>query len=129
MSRSIKQKDLKILFGRAAGRCAFPTCRVELVASKTEFDSAQVIANVAHIVAHSDDGPRADPTYPRAQRSAYDNLVLLCPTHHDLVDAQDNTYTVETLRAWKSAHEKWVDEQLREAVPRVSFAELEVRKA
>ena len=126
MARSYSQRDLKLLWGMAAARCAFPGCRQLCVAEATEHDDTHVIGEIAHIVAHEDDGPRADKDYPKELRDKYDNLVLLCPTHHTLVDKQDSTYTVENLREWKQAHELWVQEVLSDEIPNVSFAELEI---
>lgn len=41
-----------------------------------------------------------------------DNLVLLCNVHHQLVDDQPATWTVERLHAIKDAHEQWVVDRL-----------------
>lgn len=43
---------------------------------------------------------------------SYDNLILLCKTHHKLVDEQTNKFSVERLREIKAAHEQWVRETL-----------------
>jgi len=40
------------------------------------------------------------------------NLVLLCPTHHAIVDSEPNSWTEENLRHAKSDHEVWVRAQL-----------------
>ncbi len=126
MARYYSRPDIKVLWGLAAARCAFPGCRRELVQTATEADSAAVIGKQAHIVAHSDDGPRADPSSPRENRDKYENLVLLCGTHHDVVDVQPNTYAVADLSRWKAEHEKWVYDSLVEAVTQVQFTELEM---
>jgi len=42
------------------------------------------------------------------------------------VDKQGSTYAAEELRRWKGEHEQWVRDRLREEVPEVGFAELEV---
>jgi hypothetical protein len=82
---------------------------------------------MAHIVGHSDDrGPRADPSRPPEQRNLAENLILLCPTHHVLVDAQDSTYTVAELRRWKAEQERFVRDALGAKVRAVGFAELEL---
>ena len=46
--------------------------------------------------------------------------------HHDLIDGQRSTYTVEELLRIKQEHEAWVDSRLEQATPDVGFAELEV---
>lgn len=126
MGRKYPTKDVKLLWGLAAGRCAFPNCKVPCIASASEYDSAVVLGKIAHIVAHSDDGPRADPSMPPDDRDKYDNWILLCAAHHDLVDAQANTYTVSALIDWKNSHEEWVRSRLVQAIPSVGFAELEM---
>lgn len=93
-TRSYFDKDLKLLWGLAAARCACKKCRVECVAEGTAKDRAAIFGKIAHIVAHSDTGPRADPSYPKKLRDKYENLILLCGNHHDIVDVQENTYTV-----------------------------------
>jgi hypothetical protein len=45
-----------------------------------------VIGKIAHIVADSDDGPRADRQMSEDARRREPNLILLCGTHHDIVD-------------------------------------------
>lgn len=122
--RSYADRDLKLLWGLAAGRCS--KCRCVVVADATEADPHAIIGEIAHIVAHGDKGPRADPTLAKADRDKYENLILLCPNDHTLVDKQDSTYKADDLRSWKRDHELWVFERLREEVPDVGFAELEV---
>jgi hypothetical protein len=126
MARKYPNKDLKLLWGLSAGRCAFPNCRHQCIALETDFDATATLGKIAHIIAHSDDGPRANPAMPLEDRDCYENWMLLCPTHHDLVDVQPNTYTVEDLQRWKREHEQWVQESLAEAIPAVTFVELEM---
>src|SRR5690348_14725805 len=110
---SISLKTHKMLWGRAANRCAYPGCRKELVMDRTATDDESVIGDEAHIVARETDGPRGDNSGLSAeQRDRYDNLLLLCKVHHKLVDDQPNEYTVDKLRAFKQQHEKWVVQSL-----------------
>jgi hypothetical protein len=55
----------------------------------------------------SDAGPRGDSSTPTAARNAVGNLMLLCPSCHDIVDKHPADYPVERLRAMKAAHEAW----------------------
>jgi tetratricopeptide (TPR) repeat protein len=104
VARSYSQRDIKLLFALSRNRCAYPGCDNPIVADATEFDDAAVVGQIAHIVASSGRGPRGDPTFPPEQLDREPNLLLLCGHHHALVDAQDATYTVEQLRAWKREH-------------------------
>lgn len=99
-------RDRKLLWGRAGNRCAFPKCNQQLIVeSQGAKRGAALIGREAHIVAQQDDGPRANKQLPQVERDAYPNLILLCPTHHDLVDSDTATYTVGILDGMKAAHE------------------------
>lgn len=126
--RKYPVSDVKLLWGLAAARCAFPGCRVECVEQATALDRAVVLGKIAHIVAHSahQQAPRSDRTFRSELRDRYENWILLCGPHHDTVDGQPNTYTVIDLRRWKTEHENWVRERLTAEIPLVTFAELEI---
>lgn len=124
-ARHYPPADVKYLYGAAAGRCAFPDCRKFVLLPGTEETKARQIGEIAHIVAHSDDGPRGDPSYPREKLDTYENWVLLCPTCHDTVDAQPERFPKEFLRKLKIDHEMWVDKMLSSAMTKVTFSELE----
>jgi len=109
---SITLKTRKMLWGRAANRCAFSDCRRELVMDATETDDESIIGEECHIIAREDEGPRGDATFPVEKRDKYDNLILLCNTHHKLIDDQPNTYTVEKLKEVKKSHIDWIDSSL-----------------
>jgi len=101
MPRQPSIKTLKVLFAQSLNRCAAPGCDTPVVAKATARDDAAPLAQVAHIVARTDHGPRGDPDFPRDQLHAESNLILLCGHHHALVDAQDATFTADELRQWK----------------------------
>jgi hypothetical protein len=63
--------------------------------------------HIAHIVAHSSDGPRFNEAISPAERKRFHNLLLLCKPHHSLVDSKEHekTYTVTVLKGWKEARE------------------------
>ncbi len=90
---------IKRLFAVSGNQCAFPGCSTPLVVSGT------VTGEVCHIRARSPDGPRYDPTQTDEERHAFENLVLMCPVHHRIVDADPGTYTVEKLLGIKARHE------------------------
>jgi len=105
-------KTRKMLWGRAANRCAFPDCRKELVMDATETDDESIIGEECHIIAREDDGPRGDSSFPIEKRDKYDNLLLLCNIHHKVIDDQQNTYTVDVLKKLKSDHIDWINSSL-----------------
>ncbi|MCH1643274.1 HNH endonuclease, partial [Paenibacillus timonensis] len=72
---SISSKTRKMLWGRAANRCAI--CKIELVMDETETDDESVIGDECHIVAREEDGPRGESILSKEQRDKYNNLILL----------------------------------------------------
>jgi len=54
--RSYSDRTLKILWGRAAGRCAVPNCRIEVLVDATDHDPIVVIGDIAHIEGSSSAG-------------------------------------------------------------------------
>jgi CBASS immunity sensor of nucleotide second messenger signals len=113
-SRNYSARTIKILWGRAAGRCAVPTCRVELLVDETEYDPIVVIGDIAHMAAASDDGPRADESLSARDRDQYENLILLCKNCHTRIDGQKHTNPVAVIRKLKADHEAWVRTALPE---------------
>src|SRR5687767_2432427 len=77
-----------------------------------DHDNAAAIGFIAHIVAHSPGGPRADPDFPLEALDTCANWIPPCPNHPALVDAQPETYDAQTLRDWKAQHEQWVVQRL-----------------
>ncbi len=122
--RYYNDRDLKLLWGLAAARCAI--CRESLVAEETQLDSQVVVGKMGHILGHSPGGPRFDASKSPEFLRSYENLILLCGQHHDVVDGQQSTYTVDELLKLKSEHEAWIYSRLAQATPDVGFAELEV---
>ena len=50
---------LKLLWGRAGGRCSL--CRKDVFIDEDEAQSSSLVSEYCHIAAESDDGLRADP--------------------------------------------------------------------
>lgn len=63
------------------------------------------VGEIAHIEAEKPGGARYNSNQPDADRFGYENLILLCPNHHTLMDKDPDTYTVEVLRVIKVNHE------------------------
>lgn len=101
-----------MLWGRAAGRCSFPGCHLDLVLDATETDDPSLVGEFCHIVAESDNGPRGRSPLTPLQRNSYGNLIVLCSVHHKQIDDQENTYTVEHLQTIKQEHEAFVKSSL-----------------
>lgn len=97
--------DYKLLWGRAAGICSKPGCQKDLTVILENSPSYNV-GEMAHIIAKKPYGPRG---IAEGGSDAYDNLILLCPTCHRLVDkAPEGTFPVEMLDKWKAQHERLI---------------------
>jgi hypothetical protein len=92
---------VKRLFAVSGNRCAFPSCSHPLV----EPESGKVVGRICHIKASSPRGPRYDPTQTDEERHSFANLLLMCPVHHDVIDADEKAYTVSRLEETKRDHE------------------------
>lgn len=100
---SISEGDIKLLWGRAAGMCSRPDCGADLTRLVDGGENYNV-GEMAHVIAHSPSGPRGRND---AGSDAYDNLILLCPTHHrDIDKAPAGLFPVEMLHSWKTKHEE-----------------------
>lgn len=60
------------------------------------------MAEICEIRSGSPGGPRFDASLNVADRHGYENLVLLCPTHHRLVDEYSASYGVDKLQQFKA---------------------------
>jgi hypothetical protein len=91
----------KRLFAVSGNRCAFRNCRQPLVDELT----GKVTARICHIKGNKPTSKRYDSSQPEEERQGFDNLILMCPVHHDVVDADDVTFTEDVLRVLKVEHE------------------------
>ncbi len=109
----VPMSEQRILFQRTGNRCAFPTCHRILTAEGNEHDPPVVLCEIAHIVAEHSQGPRGQSPLTLKERNSYSNLILLCHQHHQLIDSQPQTYTVERLQQMRRDHEAWVEQHLQ----------------
>lgn len=86
------------LHAESAGTCLL--CSMSLFKKRVDGRSL-AIAERAHIVAHSEKGPRGSGRVSASARSDPANIVLLCPTCHTIVDKDPIAYPVELLLAKK----------------------------
>jgi hypothetical protein len=64
-----------------------------------------LIGEICHIRGTRPGSARHDPQQSDADRHAYHNLILMCPTHHTVIDADEEAYTVERLHKIKAEQE------------------------
>lgn len=93
------------LVGAAGGWCEKPDCSTGSLWHELPGGDAVRLAEVAHIVAASDEGPRGDAEVESENLVGFENLILLCPNCHTVVDRALEEFPVERMRQWKSEHE------------------------
>ena len=67
----------------------------------------KVVGKICHIKARNNEGgPRFDPNQSAEQRHGFENLILMCGRHHDVIDDDEEAHTVEYLHKLKAKHEQ-----------------------
>ncbi len=105
-SRRIPEKELKKLWGLAAGRCSLCHDKVLPLIN----NNADVLGDMAHIIAFKKDGARGDEDCE--YDNAYSNLILVCPKCHRTIDHNPEKYTKEVLLMEKQTWEARVEAAL-----------------
>lgn len=104
------ENDIKLLWGGAAGICSNPSCRRDLILLLKDVARLQ-IGEMAHVIAKNPGGPRGKRT---GGSDGYENLILLCPTCHRLIDKASKSFPPKMLLNWKADHEQSIRQRGRE---------------
>lgn len=109
VTRRIRPFTRLLLFTRAGGRCQFDGCNKFLLEHPLTLREGN-FAQMAHIVAFSQQGPRGISRRSPRPTDIHDvnNLMLLCPQCHKLIDDHPQDYSVSTLQIYKQKHEQRV---------------------
>lgn len=100
MSRIYSDSTLKKLFSLSGNICAFKSCSLKII---DEFES--VIGEISHIEGEKLGSARYNSNMTDHQRNSFENLILLCPTHHTQIDKNQELYSASYLKEMKSQHE------------------------
>lgn len=92
---------IKRLFALSNNRCSFPRCISPIISA-----SGSILGKICHIKARKRGGPRFDSKQSDEERHSFDNLILLCGQHHDVIDKESGIYTADILCEMKQAHER-----------------------
>jgi len=93
---------IKTLFAATPNVCSYTGCDEVLTNPAWQ----EVNAEIAHICGERPGAPRFDAMMSDAERNGYDNLILLCPKHHKLIDRLDpGGHPVDRLREMKAKSE------------------------
>lgn len=98
-----------MLWGKAAGRCQYRGCN-EPLHIDPQTKSLMNRSYIAHIIADSPGGPRGDAVLSPKLAKDISNLMLLCDTHHRLIDVNDvDGHPVALLQVMKKEHEQRIE--------------------
>jgi hypothetical protein len=90
---------VKRLYAVSGNRCAFPKCDAPLV------HEGKVTGRICHIQGATRGSARYNEKQSDEDRHGFQNLILMCPLHHDVIDADEVAYTVDRLCQLKADHE------------------------
>ncbi len=107
-SKGIPMSVRCMLWGRAAGRCEFVGCNRRVSRHPKTKETAN-LADAAHIIGFSEDGPRGEDELSEELAKDIDNLMLICKICHKTIDAKQDYYTVSLLCQMKQDHERRID--------------------
>jgi len=98
----ISAETKRALWASPAGYCQNPGCRADLIRL---FENGDVtnLDELAHVVARKEEGPRGRDILA-GSRDTFENVVILCPTCHTLVDKNPDKYPAHLLLKWKAEH-------------------------
>lgn len=96
---TLSQDQDRRLFAESAGTCLLDSALLFVDGAGRSVN----IAERAHVIAHSDIGPRADTGVSGAQRGDPENIVLLCPSCHTQADKLPEEYPADMLLGLKAA--------------------------
>jgi hypothetical protein len=103
----VSTKTRQIIWGKGAGRCYF--CNTSLIGDLISGNEDANFGFVAHIVGEKPNGPRGDAVRSPLLVDDYRNLMLMCYTHHKLIDVDKVAdYPEPVLLEMKRRHEERV---------------------
>jgi hypothetical protein len=100
-SPRVAERTVKRLFALSRNRCAAPGCVSKIVET-----SGSVVGKICHIKGARAGSARYDKNQSDEERHGFENLILLCGLHHDVIDKEEKAHSVETLCTWKRAQER-----------------------
>lgn len=95
-----KLSVMKALFTKSGNQCAYPECREPVID-----DRNILVAEVCHINAVKKQDARWNVDLDDEYLRSYDNLIILCHRHHKRIDALENEYPIQKLKAMRDNHE------------------------
>jgi hypothetical protein len=97
--RGISRTTIRSVYATHGGICAFPDCPFP-----ASTDDGMPLVQIAHIRPLAVSGPRGGELISYEKVEAEDNLILLCPYHHMLIDTDPSAYPTERVTEIRDKH-------------------------
>ncbi len=101
-NRSYSQPIIKELFAKNGMLCCNPECLANI------FPNNILIGIIAHIRDLNKYTERFDEKYNEKELNNSENLIVICPNCHALIDKDSKNYSIEKLEEWKLKREKYL---------------------
>lgn len=98
---SIKDTEKKKLYALSGNQCCFPGCTEKVY----DLEMDVLLGEMCHISAVNPNGPRFNPNLTNDELNSYQNIILLCPNHHTMIDKNEKQYNEAFLKSMKMDHE------------------------
>lgn len=92
--------------------CSNPKCGRGTIAAATDKNKTNNVGVAAHICAAAPGGKRYDPNMSHEERRDISNGIWLCSSCSNMIDRDENKYTVDLLKEWKKSAENRAQEGL-----------------
>ena len=117
-SKNLSQKErskLQATCGAICAKCHDPIVQDEVF-----------IGEAAHIYGENPGSARYDESLSSEFVNCCENLLMLCPRCHTIIDKNPDAYPVELLFKMKKDHQKLVNKLVASATAKFTYAEIEV---
>jgi hypothetical protein len=102
---AISDRTKRLLWARSGGYCQNPECHRDFFVFFQDGNISS-LEELAHVIGQSNQGPRGKSDLSVTERDEYNNIILLCPNCHSLIDKNPLQFSVKTLQKWKQRHEE-----------------------
>jgi hypothetical protein len=92
---------MNVLLALSGNGCAFPGCQKQLV-----IDNKYFIGEFCHIEGKKPGSSRYNQSMTDNERQSFENLIVLCPNHHTVIDKDLSKYPVQDLKNFKKIREQ-----------------------
>ncbi|MEY8599651.1 hypothetical protein [Staphylococcus shinii] len=99
--KKVSDPTKKVLFAKSMNKCAFPDCYQQIID-----EYGKVNGEICHIHGVNKNSARYNSEITHEQQVSEENLIILCPTHHTIIDKNESQFTVSDIKNWKYEHEK-----------------------